>query len=420
MSAGASKRADQARDDLRKSIVNSRPVPDETLGGALDSDLFNPKRSFVVGMGATRQDAEEIWKEAKEVVGVTNVAADLMRERGIGKSQAYRIARQQSAEEALKTPFPSALKDQVLEVLYAEGRQDAANLLGKLRSKDVSPTMQELTAAIWSCQKQGWVAFRESHSQHGSVLTNIKLTPAGRQRAIDNRGTPYKQAATRVNGPSVREGGHSDSLRHGATHAIGVDKTSPFHHTSRTTGGEIERHRPVQFSKREGVVCGWDKEAWPCMTAQKWTKAEQNARPVEMREGPGQVRIQRVEASQPSVQPRQNEKPGEWTRFTDEVDPAMEAVMAKVDEVGFENVGEPVTGEETPPIVFPKIVDVIDWSQYPLMSAAFERDKKAAKYRAAAEILQDDDPDAAVELLEKVKFSELEQEVVRLLAELGM
>jgi hypothetical protein len=413
MSGPANKRADQARDNLRKEIV-SKSVPDGIMVGTVDGlgQLFSPRHAFVVGMGATSEDAKQLWKEAQEVVGVTNIVQDIMREKNVGRRRAYDIARAQSAAEALKTPFPTALRDQIMEVLYRDGRQDATKLLGKLRSMGANPTMQELTGAIWSCQKQGWVTFRENHGQHGSALTNIKLTPDGRDRAIDNRGTPNRAQATRVNSPAIREKGHADSLFHGATHAVGIDRTDYRHHRGRAEGGEVENHRPVQFSRREGVVCGWDKEAWPCLVAQKWTKQEQQAQPVEVVPEAPQPVIQRVAAP-----PRQNEKihvseSGDFEIPVEPASPVKELTASESVKVSIDGlVGE---------IQSPTIASVIEWSKYPLMSSIAERNKKAAKYRAAAELLQDDDPEAAVELLEKVKFNELEQEVIDLLADLGM
>jgi hypothetical protein len=416
MSGQGSKRADQASDDLRKNILKKSTLEglSVSMGGpGVASDIFEPKYAYSLGIGQTRDDAEQLWAAAKEVATVSNVVKEIMSEKQVSPSWAHRLARKQSAEEALKTPFPSSLKDQILELLYRHNKQDAANLLGLVRAispTERSVTMQELTAAIWSCQKQGWVAFRENHGAHGSALTNIKLTPSGRNRAIELRGTPHKAVAERATGPSFREQGHADNISHGATHSVGIDKTNYRHHTSRAQGDEPEKHRPVQFSQREGIVCSWDKEAWPCMVAQKWTRDEQRAQPIQMMEGPGQVRITRiVEAPRRVVDPpHQNENP----EYPNPEYPNPEYPVES----------SPV--EETPDapsteVVIPTIADVIAWDQYPLMSALHERNKKAAKYRAAAELLQDDDPEAAVELLEKVKFSELEEEVVRLLQELG-
>lgn len=131
------------------------------------------------------------------------VAQRIAAEQGITLSQAYKKAR----KEYQQPPAPDgwSRKDYILEALRRANSNPGIGsdrLLELLKEMRQPSNINDLTSDLWALQKNQYVMFHESHTNHGSVLSRVRLTLTGRSRAVarlaNGQGDPKRSSRPEV------------------------------------------------------------------------------------------------------------------------------------------------------------------------------------------------------------------------------
>jgi hypothetical protein len=168
-----------------------------------------------MGIGMSEDQAKEEVRMIDQAVAISDVAAQIAKKRGVSMRHAYDLARKEQKHEP--APEGWSKKDHILEALYrlnSNAGVTPQTLNSALKAMDVKTNIQELTALTWDLQKLQFVKFKETHDANGSQLTRIRLTPQGRAKIVEKRGTP-QHAAIRVNADAFK----GSTARHSATTA---------------------------------------------------------------------------------------------------------------------------------------------------------------------------------------------------------
>ena len=338
-------------------------------------------------------------------------------------------------------------KDKLLQVIAANGRPFAD--ISELRDAwgPFPPSFNELVKALWGLQKQGEIKFKE-HRQGGvSLLTNIRLS-----RGIDTR-------VFRANESRGR-------------HRVGKDYTDPNSHHWIAQGGPIER---TQITMEVPVTDIYvphgpkpkDKSSWtkyvaavkpervrpilPLLAAgvdrpigiQKqlgfssprittlvtrgeqlgWLTKEKISNGVRLHLTDEGARLaaepfidERPVASDGSRRgrPRKTDTPTQYPQVdTTREYPDILQTDAPIAEVA---AAARRDSESTPATVmttaWPRIIDVVELEKYPLISELMTKEAKLAAYEGAAALLEGFDADLALSLLDKIRITPLESEVI--------
>ena len=118
----------------------------------------------------------------REVDVVAQTVEQIMGDRQVSRSQAYKLRRQQIAAQFANRPASESLKEAILKALATGGRCDAKALAQRVQRAGYSEAEHGVVHVIWALQKDSLVAFRES-KQHG--LQNVHLTKAGERKASE-------------------------------------------------------------------------------------------------------------------------------------------------------------------------------------------------------------------------------------------
>ena len=164
-------------------------------------------RTTLIAMGVPDAEAGRLIKEVDVSIAISDVARDIAKEKGISLGHAYKLAREQQQPEPV--PNTWGKKDQILEVLYrlnSNGGVSGEGLHGQAKAMGVAINIHELVALLWDLQKQQLVKFAENHTGSGSSLYRIRLTPTGRSRIVNKRGSdPVKELRRSSQVQVVRE-----------------------------------------------------------------------------------------------------------------------------------------------------------------------------------------------------------------------
>lgn len=264
----------------------------------------------------------------------------------------------------MNTPTASSQKANALIALYELGgsTRELEPVLNKMREKGITSDIHNLAHVMWPLSKENLVTFleRKTGPRHSSTLTNISLTERGKDRAMALLGLATGFL------PNMSGRGRS-------AHAVGQDATDYRRHSDVAVGG------PIEVIKKENPL---DSIPYVVLDAEEAAKYRGSAPTI---------------GRPPKViePPRQNERV--------EVAPAVAPIeeTAKV----ADTPGEYVTLGER----------MVDRSGYPEIAAVLAKADKVARFTKAAELLGDDEAELAITILERVKISPLEAEIIKLL-----
>lgn len=239
---------------------------------------------------------------------------------------------------------------------------------------EIETDLHNVAHVLWPLSKENRVTFQERKVHGGeSALSNIRLTERGIQTARQLLG--FDQP------PEVGKLPHAGARNRGA-HAVGRDRTDFRQHSAVAEGGPIERR----------VEKETDLDFVPFVVL-----TEEEAAPY---------RALKLRA--PNKEHTES--------FTDEakVSPAGEAPdMGSPAEVMDKDVPS-----DTPP-QYPSLIKGLHLAaaagEFPLIEGVLGKRARIERYSKAAELLGDDEAEIAVALLEKIKISPLEEEIIRLL-----
>lgn len=241
---------------------------------------------------------------------------------------------------------------------------------------------------LWPLSKENLATFNERKVHGGeSSLTNIKLTSRGEARARQLLGMDRPKAEAPV--PHVRGNGR-------AAHAVGRDGTDFRRHSSVAVGGPIERRveKETPLDHVPFVVLS-DEEA------ANYRGSPSTYKTLFGKHHEAQAEEAEAQTEAPSVSAEESVPEGSDTP---------PEVMAADTHTEY---------PEPTPEALEDIPEVAVWQfepdRFPLMAAVLAKKDKVRRYTQAAELLGDDEAELAIQLLEKVKISPLEEEIIRLL-----
>ena len=181
---------------------------------------------------------------------IADVARQIAEERGITHKQAFRYAR--AAQEVEPVPEGMSKKDAVLEALFrlnSNAGVGAPHLATTMKNMGVPISLHELTSLCWDLQKQQCVAFKESHTSGGSVLSRIRLTQKGRAIILMKH-----QEANEADTGTLKIP-RKPSRK---AHPVGIDRTEPKNHKTVAEGGPVEiiaePQKPAETTHYESPV----------------------------------------------------------------------------------------------------------------------------------------------------------------------
>ena len=103
----------------------------------------------------------------------------IMREKGVGRAQAYKLLREETAAAIDTSDVSHSQKELVLTTIIDQGIR---NSIGLDHALPAIPR-HDVHKLLWACQKMGWVTFRERKASYGTngkpKLYAIKVLPEG-------------------------------------------------------------------------------------------------------------------------------------------------------------------------------------------------------------------------------------------------
>jgi len=257
-------------------------------------------------------------------------------------------------------------------------------VLNHMRSKlGINSDGHNIAHVLWPLSKENLVTFLERKGpSKSSVLTNIRLTESGADRARRLLGE-----SDDLPGSSKPKIIHPRGVGRGR-HAVGQDMTNYRQHAAVAVGGPIEtRH------EKETVL-----------------------------DGVPFVVLPEEEAARYRAMPRRHASGVERTAELNQQNP-IDAETTEVDGKSTAADTPPQYLNGDTPREYPIVAAARTWAdfeahreEYPNIVAVLSKKSRIARYQQAAELLEEDEAEIAITLLEKVKITPLEEEIIRLLS----
>lgn len=292
------------------------------------------------------------------------------------------------AGEAVEGTFSQ--KNGTLIAVYQLGGyvRELSPVVDHLRDRmGINADLHNTAHLMWPLSKENLITFLERKAGGKSWLTNIRITERGVEKARDLLGMPQVTVGKvhRARATSGR-----------AAHAVGRDGTDFRRHADVAVGGPIEHIQKEHPLDSVPFVVLSDEEA-------------------------AQYRQVSVEESQSShngtaidEETAQNPSPEEVTEKTPEVpENRTEVTSTGADEPPF---SAPSDTHTEYPVETARRHYLFNPEEFPSIAAVLAKRDKIARYQKAAELLGDDEPAMAIALLDTVKISPLEEEVIRLIS----
>lgn len=344
-----------------------------------------------------------------------------------------------------------SLKDRILVVLANGTCPDILTLSERLGG---SVNIQMLTAAVWSLQKQALVTFKERKAGHNSLLLKIRLVQGvthDYRRSNDSTGRhPIgKDLTDPKNHHWIAQGGPIEHIKVEPIIEVPQMATEPIPQnmkpetaTHRRIGGFTTSGDPNSRYAKELAGLN-DKLLYPVLRAisegaqtpadvQRFIKRSSARATIlsKAAEGKGWITRTKIKGTRGTSLLLELTTIGRGellTHWTDsDIDersrpgksPEVQVISAEANDMAMEPDTHTQYPEEIAPVDKSErdaevAIDAIN--EYPLIAELMTRAAGFSKYEQAATILETIDPDAALLLLEKVKLTDLEKEVVRYL-----
>lgn len=273
-------------------------------------------------------------------------------------------------------------KTAALVALYQLGGyvRGIAPIVDKARQLGLNTDDHHVAHVLWPLSKENMVHFVERKGRGTSVLTNIRITQRGTEKAMELLGMDADglTGTSRMWKSSVPGTGR-------AAHAVGTDMTEARNHPAVAVGGPVSKSL-----QKENPL-----DSVPFVVLSEEEATHYRAKPVRQQT----PRVEEVPSS----------STGEDLPFA-HTSPPVSAALAD-------------GGTDTPP-QYPKLDTPQEYSRetarpnaaaFPHIAAVLAKAERVARFTRAAELLGDEEADLAIQILEKVKISPLEEEIIRLL-----
>lgn len=270
--------------------------------------------------------------------------------------------------------------------------KDVGPIVNHMRSRmEIETDLHNVAHVLWPLSKENRVTFQERKVHGGeSSLSNIRITERGVQTARSLLGLDKPTNTGKLPHVVVHVSGGR------AAHAVGRDQTDFRQHSTVAIGGPIERRV--------------EKET-PLDYVPFVVLSEEEAAQFRNSKGAHKPPVRHSNIEHEAVHHE------ETVSVSDEADvsPRKEE-HAEVIEKHAEVAASDTPTEYREPDAA-KAKHALTWlpDHYPLIAATLGKRERIERYTKAAELLGDDEAEIAIALLEKIKISPLEEEIIRLL-----